>query len=112
MVKVAPSGKFARTHFEIVKSFPQATLLQAKPITGRTHQIRVHCAYMGNPILGDQKYGCKTDLKGMVSRLYLHAHQLVIELPYEPSRLTINSPISSAFDGLCKQLEALNRKEG
>lgn len=111
MVRVTPDGKFARTHFEIVKSFPQATMLQAKPITGRTHQIRVHCAYMGNPILGDQKYGSKTDLKGIVPRLYLHAHKLVIELPYKPFRLSINSPIPNAFDGLCKHLDALNKKE-
>lgn len=110
MVKVSPEGKFARTQFEIVESFPNATLLQAAPITGRTHQIRVHCAYMGHPILGDKKYGSKADFNGAVTRLYLHAHSLTIDLPYKPYHLTLHSPMPRAFDEICLSMRKSNAK--
>lgn len=108
MVKVDPAGKCARTTFHILKSFSQATLLQATPVTGRTHQIRVHCAFMGHPIIGDQKYGepdCNSQAKLMgFDRLFLHAHELVIKLPYEPFHLTVTSPMPPACDQYCQNL--------
>ncbi len=97
MVKASPEGKFAQTGVKILESYPQATLLQATPLTGRTHQIRVHCAFMGHPIYGDQKYGDSEknrQAKAMgFTRLFLHAHQLVIELPNKKEALTVNCPM-------------------
>lgn len=97
MVKVSPEGKFAQTGVKILESYSQATLLQATPLTGRTHQIRVHCAFMGHPIYGDQKYGDSEknrQAKEMgFTRLFLHAHQLVIELPNRREPLTVSSPL-------------------
>lgn len=99
MVKVAPQGKFAQTTIKILKSYPQATLLQAVPLTGRTHQIRVHCAFMGHPIVGDRKYGKLADNRSSLNqceRLFLHAHQLVIQLPNQRQPLRVTSPLPSA----------------
>ncbi len=108
MVKVTPDGKSSKTTFEQLESFSQATLLQATPVTGRTHQIRVHCAFMGSPIIGDQKYGDReSDNQAKIQgydRLYLHAHQLVVKLPYEPFSLTITCPMPEAFEKYCQEL--------
>lgn len=109
MVKVDTTGKFAKTGFKILKSQNNATLLQAIPLTGRTHQIRVHCAFMGHPIVGDQKYGDKQqNLKAKeqgFDRLFLHAHQLVIKIPYEPFTLTITSPMPKDFENYLQNSE-------
>ncbi|MBS0289438.1 MAG: RluA family pseudouridine synthase [Proteobacteria bacterium] len=108
MVKVDPGGKQAKTVFKVIESFSQATLLRASPVTGRTHQIRVHCAYMGNPIVGDRKYGYRELLDenkvSSQSRLYLHANQLVIQLPYHPYQLTITSQMPKKFYQFCQKL--------
>ncbi|MFK3617809.1 RluA family pseudouridine synthase, partial [Coxiella burnetii] len=59
MVKVEKEGKSAVTVFRPLKIFEQASLIEAKPLTGRTHSIRVHAAHLGYPIAGDEKYGGK-----------------------------------------------------
>lgn len=93
MVKVDPRGKAAQTNVKILESFKGATLLQLNPITGRTHQIRVHCTYKGHPIIGDQKYGdpqCNRQAKEAgFDRLFLHAHKLVVPLPDKPALVVI-----------------------
>lgn len=99
MVKVDPKGKYAKTSYQVLETFSQATLLQAIPVTGRTHQIRVHCAFMGHPIVGDQKYGTQ-----MAPRLFLHAHNLVIKLPYKPYELTISCHMPNDFETYCENL--------
>lgn len=85
MVHVSREGKPAATEFEVVRRFYGATLLRAKPITGRTHQIRVHARHVGCPLLGDPKYG---DERGEsicrqigLKRLFLHARSLRFSLP-------------------------------
>ncbi len=79
-VRVDPSGKPAHTKFEVLHESTAATLVQATLKTGRTHQIRVHAASRGHPVLGDDKYGsAAADLRGKglgVPRLALHAAQL------------------------------------
>ena len=72
-------GKSAVTDFRVINQFPTATLLKARPLTGRTHQIRVHAMHAGYPIIGDKKYGLKQDLaqpKKATNRLFLHCNSL------------------------------------
>jgi len=75
------------------------SLLELRPITGRTHQLRVHLQYIGTPILGDRVYGSKTD---SCERLFLHAHELEITIPGPTAesantRKIFNSPIPKSF---------------
>lgn len=100
MVRVKTGGQEAVTAFRILKSYktltpaatlpttslpPVATLVEASPITGRTHQIRVHAEYVGNPVAGDTKYGDEhfnREMKKLgLSRLFLHAKSISIPLP-------------------------------
>lgn len=73
-VIVSQKGKEAITHFEKIKQYQNYTLLRARIETGRTHQIRVHAASIGHPIVGDQRYGKKDNL---TQYLFLHAEKLV-----------------------------------
>lgn len=87
VVKVSEAGKAAVTHFELVKNFSNACWVNASPLTGRTHQIRVHAVKLGYPIVGDDKYGNYEVNKQMRSkgcpRLCLHAQSLKFTLPEE-----------------------------
>ena len=83
MVFVAQDGKPSRTEFRILSSAEHFSFLEAKPVTGRTHQIRVHAAFSGHPIVGDQKYiqNKVSDMRGMEKcRLMLHAKELNFRL--------------------------------
>ncbi len=98
VVKVSSEGKQSLTRFRIIKMFNDATLIEARPETGRMHQIRVHCQYAGHPIVGDPKY---TTRRGTNSehkhRLCLHAASICFELPSERGPLQVEAPISSAM---------------
>lgn len=84
-VKVDPEGKDSRTIFRVKRAYAQATLVEAELKTGRTHQIRVHAAWLQSPILGDTKYGDDTANKWARSvglkRLFLHAAYLQFSWP-------------------------------
>lgn len=83
----ADKGKEAITYIYPEKNFENFTLLEVKPKTGRTHQIRVHLAWIHHPVAGDQRYGFK-DLKPPqnLKRLFLHAFYLKIKLPPERTK--------------------------
>ena len=74
--RVDPNGKPAQTTYRVLEATDAQALVELKPTTGRTHQLRVHMAYLNTPILGDRVYG-----KPNASRLMLHAHKLEITLP-------------------------------
>lgn len=74
--RVDPNGKPAQTAYRVLAATDNQSLIELKPTTGRTHQLRVHMAYLNTPILGDRVYG-----KPNASRLMLHAHKLEITLP-------------------------------
>ena len=85
MVRVSREGKPSVTEFSVVERFDGATLVEAKPITGRTHQIRVHAQHAGFPLLGDPKYSDPRSEELArrlgLKRLFLHAHALGFALP-------------------------------
>ncbi|MFC2022934.1 RluA family pseudouridine synthase [Chloroflexota bacterium] len=78
LMAVVHSGREARTQYSIVRYIGDYTLIEVKPETGRTHQIRVHLAAIGYPVVGDKVYGLKSPL---LSRQFLHAHLLGFRLP-------------------------------
>lgn len=82
-------GKQTLTKIELQKHFDNFSLLKIKPITGRTHQIRITLAYLGYPIVGDTKYGKKTNL---IERLALHAHKLSFLHPETKNYIEFTAP--------------------
>ena len=107
-VEVDPEGKSALTRFQILKQYRRATLLQALPETGRTHQIRVHAAASGYPLLGDDKYGTPAstalDRDLAVRRLCLHAAALQFRHPVSGKQLCIEAPQDAAFTAVLERL--------
>ena len=88
--RVHADGKQSLTRFSVVQQNESFSLLNVQPITGRTHQIRVHCAHLGHPIVGDPKYGAEQldqSLKPKPGRLMLHAAKLIIP-PLQPGDKT------------------------
>jgi len=87
-------GREAVSVFRTLESFDKHTLLAFSPKTGRTHQIRLHCAFLGCPIVGDKVYGRKKPSVS-IRRHFLHAHKLKIRLPGEkdPREFTADLPI-------------------
>jgi 23S rRNA pseudouridine1911/1915/1917 synthase len=78
---VLAEGRPAITHYETIEEFEGFTFLRIRPVTGRTHQIRVHLEAIGLPVAGDEMYGSKRKkIKGL-NRHFLHAEQLTIPLP-------------------------------
>lgn len=80
LVRVGQGGKPARTDFRVIERYADCSLVEARPITGRTHQIRVHAQHAGHPLLGDDKYGDKEANQWArqlgLKRLFLHASRL------------------------------------
>lgn len=91
--RVNASGKSAQTTYKVLKSDSKRSLVELRPATGRTHQLRVHMAHLGTPIHGDRVYGKASD------RLYLHAASLEITIPTS-NRRTFESPIPTTFESL------------
>ena len=89
--RVDPNGKPAQTTYRVLAATDNQALIELKPTTGRTHQLRVHLAYLNTPILGDRVYG-----KPNASRLMLHAHKLEITLP-SGERKTFEAAVPKEF---------------
>lgn len=87
--KVAAAGKKALTYFEVLEHSAQRSRLLLKPVTGRTHQLRVHLQYIGHTILGDNFYG-DAACRAAAPRLCLHAQSLTLQHPHTAARLTFS----------------------
>jgi len=85
-------GREAVSEYTTLEAFPHHTLLEFHPHTGRTHQIRVHCAFLGCPIVGDTAYGHRK-ISLPVTRQFLHAFRLKITLPGETAPTTFEAPL-------------------
>ena len=112
-----PGVKSSLTEYKIIKLYQHASLIEAKPITGRTHQIRVHCQCAGHPIVGDAKYGDEAVNKRFRSiglkRLFLHAFRLEFTLPgsaetaashESDDKIIVEAPLDDDLTAICKQL--------
>jgi len=88
----AERGREAITAFEVEAYYRTTTLVSVHPLTGRTHQIRVHCASLGHPVVGDVIYGPRRD-NYKLGRHFLHAHQLRFHRPSDDEVLTLRSPL-------------------
>jgi 23S rRNA pseudouridine1911/1915/1917 synthase len=85
-------GREAVTHYEVTETFDEASLLCVRPRTGRTHQIRVHMAHAGHPIVGDGSYGDKREAP-TAARQMLHARILAFRHPGSGETVTFNAPL-------------------
>jgi ribosomal large subunit pseudouridine synthase D (EC 5.4.99.-) len=102
---VVKEGRQALTKYKVLKLFKKATLVLAKPLTGRTHQLRVHFSHIGHPILGDPIYGgLKPDVP-RPERLMLHAYRISFEHPRTGSHLTFTKDPPEDFERYLKLLE-------
>ena len=89
-VIVSAEGKYAKTVYEVIRETQEISLVRLRILTGRMHQIRVHMASLGHPLLGDQLYGGRTDLIG---RAALHAGRMVLHRPFSEDRLELTAPL-------------------
>lgn len=106
IVRVAEGGKPSLTRFAVKQHFDDASLIEAMPETGRTHQIRVHCQHSGHGIVGDEKYTsrAKNNALKMVKKLCLHAWKIEFELPDGAGLIHVEAPIPNHLDSLIELL--------
>ncbi|MDX5379565.1 MAG: RluA family pseudouridine synthase [Halomonas sp.] len=106
-VRVDAAGKVARTRFAVREALPKATLIEAEPVTGRTHQIRVHAAHAGYPLLGDDKYGSREGESLArhlgLSRLFLHAESLTFPEPSSGRPVQIRAPLPDELEAALRR---------
>jgi 23S rRNA pseudouridine1911/1915/1917 synthase len=95
-------GRQASTSYQVLKRFDKFTFLEVRIGTGRTHQIRVHLASIGHPVVGDKLYGAPD---GALGRYFLHARQITFTSPSTRERITIAAPLPSVLD---QQLRVLS----
>lgn len=96
-------GRYAITYYKVIQRFSKTTYAEFKLGTGRTHQIRVHCRFLGHPIIGDPVYGYKneeyTELKGQL----LHAYKLEFDHPRDGRRMSFCCELPHMFETILKK---------
>lgn len=111
-VSVDPQGKASHTVFRLLARWSEVSLLEAQLKTGRTHQIRVHLAHLGFPILGDEKYGDfalnKVLKRDGLKRMALHAWRMAFRHPLTAAELECVAPLP---DGLASHIAALDAQK-
>ncbi|MFH1604444.1 MAG: RluA family pseudouridine synthase [Pseudomonadota bacterium] len=108
-VSVDDGGRESHTVFDLERACGTYSLLQAQLKTGRTHQIRVHLAHLGFPIVGDDKYGDfelnKRLAKQNIKRMFLHAWKLAFMHPLTGARLKLEAPLPSELEDFIRNLK-------
>ncbi|OFC72617.1 23S rRNA pseudouridine(955/2504/2580) synthase RluC [Alteromonas confluentis] len=108
LVSVNENGKPSETRYRILTRYENATLVEASPITGRTHQIRVHCLHAGHPIACDAKYGDADFDQQMnragLKRLFLHAASIQFLHPGTEEQIRFQAPLDAQLNNALKQL--------
>lgn len=98
---VFPGGREAVTKYQVLKSTTEISLLELHPLTGRTHQIRVHLKHLGYPIIGDELYGGRKNIqedKKTDQRMLLHAWKINFFHPQTKEKVTFEAPIPQEFN--------------
>jgi 23S rRNA pseudouridine1911/1915/1917 synthase len=101
---VVTGGRSSITDFSVIERCPETTLLEVNLRTGRTHQIRVHCAYIGHPVVGDTVYGPRSDTAA--PRLGLHARRLRFVHPDDGAERTFEAPLPSLLVAMLESARA------
>jgi 23S rRNA pseudouridine1911/1915/1917 synthase len=101
----AQKGREAVTEYRVLETFANHSLIEAHPLTGRTHQIRLHLAFLGCPIVGDSIYGHRKPSLGL-QRHFLHAARLTIQLPGEAQPRTFEAALPLELDDLLSSLRS------
>jgi 23S rRNA pseudouridine1911/1915/1917 synthase len=100
---VVSGGREARTQYRVIQYMDNYTLLEVSPETGRTHQIRVHLAAIGYPVVGDEVYGTKSPI---LRRQFLHAHHLGFRLPSTGEQVELSSELPSDLEEALKHISS------
>ncbi len=103
MAVTAQGGKPAVTHWEALERFPGYTYVRCRLETGRTHQIRVHMAYIGHPIYGDTVYGARKPVPGLTGQC-LHAVGLRFLHPRTGEAVELRCPLNGEFTAVLEKL--------
>lgn len=103
---IVPDGRPAVTHFEVVERFTDYTLIRCRLETGRTHQIRVHLAYINRPVAGDPTYGPRKTLPGKGQ--FLHAAVLGFKHPTTGENMRFEAPLPAIFEKTLQELRENN----
>jgi 23S rRNA pseudouridine1911/1915/1917 synthase len=107
MAVVTPQkGRTATSEYHTIESFPQHTLLEVRPFTGRTHQIRLHLAFIGCPVAADTIYGQRHP-SIPIDRHFLHAARLTIRIPGENEARTFEAPLPEELEQVLTGLRRL-----
>lgn len=101
---VVPGGRRAVTHWEVIARYPGYTHVRCRLETGRTHQIRVHMAYLGHPILGDTVYGAKKAVPGLTGQC-LHAVGLQFIHPRTKELVSLTCPLPDEFTAMLRKID-------
>lgn len=100
---VVKGGRPAITRYDLIEDLETNVLLAVEPRTGRTHQIRVHLAWLGHPIVGDRLYGYRKQRIGL-KRLFLHASELHVDSPSTGERLEFRAPLPAGLEDILAKL--------
>ena len=101
---IVPDGRHAVTHYQVLKRFRGYSLLAFQLETGRTHQIRVHMASIGHPIIGDPLYGLKKDRFSSLDGQCLHAWRLSLDHPRTGERMVFEAPLPEYFTAILNKM--------
>ena len=98
---VVASGRPAHSQYRVIRYIKEYTLLEVKPETGRTHQIRVHLGAIGYPVVGDETYGVKSPF---IKRQFLHAYKLRFKLPSSGEEVELKSDLPEDLEAVLKNI--------
>lgn len=108
MTRVGPQGRAAVSHFHPERRFRDAVLAAVDIETGRMHQIRVHAAHIGHPVLGDGKYGDRVANRAAkalgLDRMFLHAFRLGFAHPGDGRAMTVEAPLDAELLGVLERM--------
>jgi 23S rRNA pseudouridine1911/1915/1917 synthase len=96
----APRGRAALTEYRVLKQWPDFALVELTLHTGRTHQIRVHMAHIGHPVVGDTIYGGKSEIP--VARPLLHAYKLGFRHPRTGEFMEFTAPMPAEMESCAR----------